>query len=258
MDLKAGLITEPPNLKPWKNVPVLQHIRQTFDKPTAFQNDANAAAYGELWLGAGRGQAYQSLCLFTLGTGIGGGIILADRILEGDHSHGAELGHMRIAMPGEGRLCGCGRRGCLEAYASAKAIAQRTKEALAEYRHPSRLRELLRDADGREITEKDVVHIFEHAKQADPLAQTIVDDTAYYLALGACNVIATVDPQVILFGGGIISTGEWFLAKIEEYVRRFALTLPGQQVILRYATLGPDAGFIGAAGCARQLHLQSR
>src|SRR5438270_103083 len=86
MDLAAGVILDPPNLKPWRNVPVRQHIADTFRRPTAFQNDANAAAFGELWAGAGK--EFRSMVLFTLGTGIGGGIVLGDRVLEGDHSHG--------------------------------------------------------------------------------------------------------------------------------------------------------------------------
>src|SRR5208283_4674751 len=118
MDLAAGIILDPPNLKPWQNVPVKQHIRSVFHLPVAFQNDANAAAFGEYWVGAGRGT--RSMVLFTLGTGVGGGIILNDRVVEGQHSHGAELGHMKIEMT-QPRECGCGRRGCLEAYASATA-----------------------------------------------------------------------------------------------------------------------------------------
>ena len=90
MDIPAGIILDPPNLKPWRNVPVRRHIQKTFGVPTAFQNDANAAAYGEYWAGAGKGT--RSMVLFTLGTGIGGGIIIHDLVVEGEHSHGAEVG----------------------------------------------------------------------------------------------------------------------------------------------------------------------
>jgi glucokinase len=112
MDIPAGVILDPPNLKPWRNVPVRDHVRKVFGVPTAFQNDANAAALGEFWAGAGR--EVDSLVLFTLGTGVGGGIILNDMVVEGRHSHGGELGHMKIEMTAP-RLCGCGRWGCLEA-----------------------------------------------------------------------------------------------------------------------------------------------
>jgi glucokinase len=157
---------------------------------------------------------------------------------------------MRIALPEGGRMCGCGRQGCLEAYASATAVVGRTREAIAAYRGPTRLRELLRDDDGDAISSEEV---FDVAATGDPLAVQIVDDTAYYLALGASAIISVVDPELIAFGGGMIAAGEPFLAKIKEYVGRFALSYPAKQVQIRYAQLGSDAGFIGAAACARQL-----
>ncbi len=248
MDVKLGLILDPPNLKPWRNVPVPAHIRKVFNKPTAFENDANAAAFGEFWVGAGK--EVNSMVLFTLGTGVGGGIIMDGKVLTGEHSHGGELGHMRIELPDRGRLCGCGRRGCLEAYASATATVARTREAMACYRGPTRLRELLKDGDGSEITSKE---IFTLAAEGDPLATQILDDTAYYCALGATQIMATVDPQMITFGGGMVAAGDLFLGKIRDYVQRFGLSYPASKVQVRFAQLGSDAGFIGAAGVAREL-----
>jgi glucokinase len=248
MDIKKGLILDPPNLKPWRNVPVPAHIRQAFGKPVAFQNDANAAALGEFWVGAGK--EVDSFVLFTLGTGVGGGVVVGGRVLEGAHSHGGEVGHMRIELPDRGRLCGCGRRGCLEAYASATAVVARAREAMASYRQPTRLRELLRDDDGPAFTSKEV---FDVAAAGDALAQEVVDDTAYYLALGACNLMATVDPEMLCLGGGMVAAGEPFLAKVREYVQRFGLSYPAKTVQVRYARLGSDAGFIGAAAGAREL-----
>jgi glucokinase len=121
---------------------------------------------------------------------------------------------------------------------------------MAAYRGPTRLRELLRDDDGSEMSAKE---IFDAAAEGDPLAVRIVDDTAYYLALGAAAIISVVDPEMIVYGGGMIAAGESFLAKIKEYTRRYALSYPASKVEIRYAQLGSDAGFIGAAGCARQL-----
>src|SRR5439155_317335 len=138
MDIRAGLILDPPNLKPWKNVPVRDHIHKAFGKLTVFQNDANAAAYGEFWVGSG--QDAESMVLFTLGTGVGGGIIIDHVIIEGVHSHGGELGHLRIEAPDRGRLCGCGARGCLEAYASATNVVRRAREDMAAWRRPTQLR----------------------------------------------------------------------------------------------------------------------
>jgi glucokinase len=245
MDIKAGLILDPPNLKPWKNVPVRDHVQKAFGKPTVFQNDANAAAYGEFWVGSG--QEARSMVLFTLGTGVGGGIILDDVIVEGEHSHGGELGHLRIDMPDRGRLCGCGARGCLEAYASATNVVRRAREDMASWRGPTKLKQFF-TANDDEFTSK---HVFDLAVAGDELALKVVDDTAYYLALGACSVIAVVDPEMIVFGGGMVAAGEWFRSKIDAFVRRFGLPFPTKTVKVTFASLGSDAGFIGAAGCAR-------
>jgi glucokinase len=247
MDIRAGLILDPPNLKPWRNVPVRDHIAKAFGKPTAFQNDANAAAYGEYWVGAGR--EVDSFVMFTLGTGVGGGIVVGDTIIEGRHSHGGELGHLRIELPDRGRLCGCGHRGCLEQYASATAVVKRAREEMAAYRFPTRLRQLAQDR-GEDLRAKDV---FEAAMAGDPLGRKIVEDTAYYCALGACAAMATVDPEMVVFGGGVGAAGESFMALIREYVGQFGLRHPATHVRIQAAELGSDAGFIGAAGCGRKV-----
>lgn len=251
MDIREGLILDPPNLKPWRNVPVRDHIAKEFGKPTAFQNDANAAAYGEYWVGAGRGMS--SLVMFTLGTGVGSGVIVDDKIIEGYSSHGGEFGHLRIELPDRGRLCGCGRRGCLEAYCSATSLVARTREALAASRQSSQLSRLLHDADGSAFTAKE---IFAIAAEGDALAQKIIDDTAYYLALGCCAALVTVDPQIIVIGGGVSAAGDPFLTKVRAYVKQYGLTYPASRVRIEIAQLGSDAGFIGAAGCARKLVLE--
>jgi glucokinase len=244
MDIPAGVILDPPNLRPWRNVPVRCHVQQKFGLPTAFQNDANAAAVGEHWAGAGRG--VHSMVLFTLGTGIGGGIVLGGEVLEGRHSHGAELGHMKIEMT-HPRACGCGRMGCLEAYASAISVVKRTLEALAEDGGVSALH--ARQAGG-ELTARDV---FDAAAAGDALAGRIVEHTAYYLAVGAMNLMHCIDPDMVVFGGGMTAAGEGFLDRIRHHVKELAFPVPAERTVIRYAELGGDAGFIGAAGCGRQL-----
>jgi glucokinase len=244
MDIPAGIMLDPPNMKPWRNVPVRDFIVESFKLPTAFQNDANAAAYGEFWVGAGR--EYRSMVLFTLGTGVGGGIILDDKIVEGEHSHGAELGHIKIEMTNP-RLCGCGKRGCLEAYASATAVVARTREAL-NAGGPSPLRDVLKQKGA--LTARDV---FKAAADGDAIAGKIVDETAFYLALGASNLMHVIDPQVIAFAGGMTAAGDAFLNRIREHVKTVAFPVPAEKCVIRYAQLGTDAGFIGAAGCARLL-----
>ncbi len=244
MDIPAGMILDPPNLRPWKNVPVRQYVQDQLKVPTAFQNDANAAAYGELWGGAGRGA--RSMVLFTLGTGVGGGIVIGDRVLEGEHSHGAELGHIKIEITNP-RACGCGRMGCLEAYASATAVVTRTREALAEDGGRSTLHGV---AAREEMTARDV---FLAADAGDALAARVVEDTAYYLAVGATNMMHIIDPDVVVFGGGMTAAGEPFMERIRHHVRQLAFPVPAERTVVRWAELGSDAGFIGAAGCGRLL-----
>src|SRR5438067_5107321 len=181
MDIPAGIILDPPNLKPWQNVPVRRHVQDVFGVPTAFQNDANAAAFGEHWAGAGK--CVHSMVLFTLGTGVGGGIVIGDLVVEGEHSHGAELGHMKIEMTNP-RQCGCGRWGCLEAYASATAVVKRTREAIAQPGVRSPLAAANTKIGG--MTARDV---FDAADQGDALAEKLVEDTAFYLAIGAMNMM---------------------------------------------------------------------
>ena len=245
MDIPAGIILDPMNLRPWKNVPVKAHVARVFGKPTAFQNDANAAALGEFWAGAGREAA--SMVLFTLGTGVGGGIVIGGKVVEGRHSHGAELGHMKIEMT-RPRLCGCGRFGCLEAYAGANAIVKRTHEALNEDAGKSSLHAVMRSAG--ELTARDV---FVAAASGDELAGRLVEETAYYLAIGAMNAMHILDPDMVVFGGGMTAAGEGFLARIRHHVRELAFPVPAANTEIRYAQLGTDAGFIGAAACGRGL-----
>ena len=245
MDIPAGLILDPPNLKPWRNVPVRDFVHKKFKLPTAFQNDANAAAMGEFWAGAGK-EAH-SMVLFTLGTGVGGGIIVGDLVLEGEHSHGAELGHMKIEMT-KPRQCGCGRWGCLEAYASATAVVKRAVEALGKRGAKSQLKSMTNKEGG--LTARD---IFDAAAVGDVLANEIVEDTAYYLAIGATNTMHTIDPDMVVYTGGMIAAGEGFLQRIRKHILQLAFPVPAAKTQIVYAQLGSDAGFIGAAACARQL-----
>ncbi|HJT79261.1 MAG TPA: ROK family protein, partial [Gemmataceae bacterium] len=166
------------------------------------------------------------------------------------HSHGAELGHMVIEMTNP-RRCGCGRRGCLEAYASATAVAGRALDALARYSGPTALRGLVERNGAEALTARDV---FTAAGQGDALAERLVEETAYYLAVGATNAMHMIDPDMVVFGGGMIAAGEPFLERVRWHVRRLAFPVPAARTQVRYAQLGTDAGFIGAAACARQLH----
>jgi glucokinase len=248
MDIPAGIILDPPNLRPWRNVPVRDHIQRAFGLPTAFQNDANAAAFGEFWAGAGKD--VRSMVLFTLGTGVGGGIIVGDMIVQGEHSHGGEVGHMKIEMTNP-RQCGCGRLGCLEAYASATAVVKRAREALDQPGVQSLLAQYVHKEGG--LTARDV---FEAADAGDALADRLVEETAYYLAIATMNMMHLIDPDMIVFAGGMVAAGDDFLQRIRCHIQDLAFPVPAAKTLVCYARLGSDAGFIGAAACARQLYYE--
>jgi glucokinase len=243
MDIPAGTLLDPPNLPGWQNLPIRDRLAERLLKPTVLQNDANAAAFGESWTGAGKG--VRSMVLFTLGTGIGGGIIIDGLIYEGRHSHGAECGHIVIEMDG-GRVCSCGQVGHLEAYASATALVKRAHKALVESDAPSRLREVDPDA----ITSRTIA---EAAAAGDALADRLMRDTARYLAVGAVSMMHTIDPDLILFSGGMINAGQPLLDEIRRNVRQLAFPIPAARTRIEYAQLGEEAGFVGAAGWARSV-----
>jgi glucokinase len=241
MDIQAGLLLDPPNLPGWVNWPIRQKLADRLGKPTVLQNDANAAAYGEYWVGAGRDM--ESVVLFTLGTGIGCGIIDHGRIIEGRHSHGAECGHIVIQME-NARLCSCGQYGHLEAYASATSLVKRAHEAL-ESTESAPLSQAL--AENRLTSQA----ISDAALAGDPLARRLMRDTARYLAVGAVTLMHTIDPDVILYSGGMIAAGHTFLEAIRNDIRAMAFPIPAAKTRVEYAELGGEAGVIGAAGCAR-------
>jgi glucokinase len=244
MDLPAGMLLDPPNLPGWSNLPIRQLLSTRLTKPTVLQNDANAASYGEYWTGAGR-EAH-SLVMFTLGTGIGCGIVLDGQIVEGRHSHGAECGHIIVQMD-NGRQCSCGHFGHLEAYASATALVLRAFEAIEMDRTESILRSVPRD----QITSRFIANA---AKGGDAIATRLMHETARYLAVGAVCLMHTIDPDMILFGGGMIAAGEGFLEEIRGHIRKMAFPIPAAKTLIEYAQLGGDAGFVGAAGCARMAY----
>jgi glucokinase len=252
MDIAAGMLIAPVNLKGWDMFPLRDRLAYHCGLPVAFANDAAAAAYGEFWVGSGR--AFHSLVLFTLGTGIGCGIIIGDLSIDGEHSHGAECGHIVINDADDARMCGCGHRGHLEAYASATAVVRRTQEALEAGRTSSISSRL---AGGNELTAKLVA---EEAESGDVLALEVVDRTAQYIGVGVTTLMHTIDPNGVLlggamtFGGKTSPLGQRFLAKIKEEVARRAFPLLVERTTIDFASLGGDAGYIGAAGIARLEH----
>ncbi|MFM8285746.1 MAG: ROK family protein [Planctomycetaceae bacterium] len=248
MDIPAGRLLEPPNLPGWWDCPIRDLLAERLQLPTTLQNDANAAAYGEFW--AGRARDAQSLVFWTLGTGVGCGIIIDHLIIEGAHSHAAECGHIIVEMH-NGRLCGTGQYGTLEAYAGAKALIARCREAL-EAGESSGIRDRLAAGD-----ELNPLLIAQCAERGDPLCERLVLETARYMAVGTTTLMHTIDPEMVLIGGAMTfgrdesPLGRRFIAELRAEVKRRAFPIPAARTKIEFASLGGDAGYIGAAGCGR-------
>lgn len=256
MDIPKGLIVEPGNLPHWHNAPIRDLVSEATGLPVTFANDANAAAYGEFWAGAA--QQYRSMVLFTMGTGIGGGIIVDEMLVEGVHSCGGELGHIIIDARDDAPLNSLGIRGTLEGYCGAYGVLRRTEEAMAAGRISSLQK---RVSDGEELTPK---MIAEEAETGDQLSLDIIMETARYMAIGAVTAIHAIDPESIVIGGAMTfggeghPLGERFMARLRaEAVSRMIASLR-DKVHVDFAALGGDAGYIGAAGLARREHWAAR
>ena len=223
----------------FEHVPFLKMLKERFPCPVYGENDAKAAAWGEYLAGAGRGS--RSMTAVTLGTGVGGGIILNGRILEGDNGAAGELGHMVIHQ--NGRPCTCGRRGCLEAYASATALVSRAKEAM-EHSETSILWNL---CEG-ECSEVNGRMIFEACKKGDPTACEVLDGFTEDLSEGIANIINILQPEVLCIGGGLSGAGEALLAPVKEKTAPKIYSRASEKnTRILLAELGNGAGIIGAA-----------
>lgn len=249
MDIPSGMLLDPPNLPGWQNFPVRRKVQERIGRPTVLENDANAAAYGEYW--AGSASDAQSLVFFTLGTGLGGGIIVDDTIVQGEHSHGSELGHTIIEMD-NGRLCKTGQYGTLEAYCSATALIQRFREAMDAGRQSS-VTDRMDD-----VTPLSPLLMAEEAEKGDELSIELILEMARCLGTATTSIVHVIDPKIVLLGGAMTfgrhetQIGRMFLERVREEFRHRAFPVLAERITIDYATLGGNAGFIGAAGCARR------
>ena len=243
-----GIIIKSTNMPKFKNVPICRMLNERLGAPIVFDNDANVACWGEYAVGAGKG--VKDIVFFTLGTGIGGGIVSNGELVHGCDENGAELGHT-IIYP-DGRQCNCGQRGCVEAYASADSTARRATEAV-EGGAKSSLKKVL-DKKGR-ITSKDV---YEHLAAGDKLAKEITDGTAKALAITCINMLHATEPKRIVFGGGMIAAGDILLNGIKRFFDEHIWTLKKEATEICFATLGEDAGIIGAAALAQYTKQQGK
>ena len=234
LELESGVVVFAPNMAGWDNVPLRDMIEERTGLPCTLDNDGNVAALAEQWVGAGRGAG--SLVIFTLGTGIGGGIVLDGKIWHGFGGVAAEIGHMSINP--DGPVCGCGNKGCIEVYASATAMVRRMREAIAGGRSTTLA------ARGDELTARD---IYEAALAGDEAARENMDMTGIYLGVTITSIMHLLNPEVIVFSGGVTAAGQMLMAPILRTVEERAMESSRRGVKVCFAELGEDAGVIGAA-----------
>ena len=227
-----GVIIKAVNLG-WDTMNINEELGKLLGLPVQAGNDANVAALGEMWKGGGQG--YENLVLVTLGTGVGGGIIINGKILTGSTGAGGEIGHMHL-VDGEEEACGCGKHGCLEQYTSATGIVRLANRALAKNTRPTVLKQ-------GEVTAKDV---FDAVKTGDAVAIEIAEQFGYYLGKGLANIAAVTNPQAFVIGGGVSKAGTVLFDYINKYFQQYVF-LGCKNVDFKLATLGNDAGIYGAA-----------
>ena len=222
---------------PWpKEVDLAAEFEKNLNKKVKVDNDVNVITLGEMWKGAAQG--YKNVLGLAIGTGIGGGIIVDGKLVSGEHGAGGEVGHIKIEP--NGKLCGCGQKGCWEAYASATGIIREAKSRLAVNRQ-NLLYEMTK---GRDLEAKDV---FDAAKKGDAFSIDIVDYEAEKLALGIGNLLSILDPEIVVVGGGVALAGDILFDRVKEKLKDVAFPSILENLKIVTATLGNDAGILGAA-----------
>lgn len=245
VDASRSTVLFAPNLA-WRDEPLRTELERRVELPVVVENDANAAAWGEFVFGSG--EDVDHLVMVTVGTGVGGGIVHDGALLRGAAGAAAEIGHLRV-VPG-GRPCGCGNRGCWEQYASGSALVRDARAAACE--DPARAAAVIELAGGdpERITGPQITQL---ATQGDQFAITRVDELARWLGEGMATLAAVLDPAVFVVGGGVAETGDLLLDRVRGY---FSAELTGRShrpdIEIRQASLGNDAGLIGAADLTRR------
>ncbi|MDE2846723.1 MAG: ROK family protein [Gemmatimonadota bacterium] len=234
----SGTVVYAPNVPEWVDLPLQSLLRERLELPVAIENDANAAAIGEHWVGGAAG--YANIICITLGTGVGGAIIMNNEVWRGSNGAGGEIGHMTVVE--NGRMCGCGAPGCLEAYASATAIAEQARELLRGGR-TSVLTELAGGDPGR----IDAAMIAEAADRGDETARAVMHRSATLLGTAVSSLTNLLNPEMIVIGGGVIKAGDLIFGPVRAEVARRAYKWSAGILEIVPAKLGDDAGIIGAA-----------
>jgi glucokinase len=236
LDIPNGIVLSSPNLK-WHNVPLKKIIEDRFNIPTYFDNDANIAGLGENRFGAGKGSKH--MLYMTVSTGIGGGIVIDGQIYHGATFGAGEIGHITIDV--NGPLCGCGNRGCIEAIASGPAIARNAKEKLAQ--NPDSLLN-----DYPEITAKEVA---DAANKGDQLANDVIETAGKYIGATLSGLINTLNPEIVVIGGGVSNMGDLILDPIRKEVETRSLKSFVENLKIVRAELGGEVGVMGAIALAQ-------
>jgi glucokinase len=233
-----------PNLG-WRDVPFQHMLREALDLPVILDNDANLAAWGEFRFGAGRGT--HDMTMVTVGTGVGGGFVINDRLVRGGAGMAAEVGHLNL-VPG-GRTCGCGKQGCWEQYASGSALVRYARDYATERRDEARIILALGDGTPEGITG---THVTDAARQGDAVALAAFTELGQRLGQGLADLVAILDPQVIVIGGGVSEAGDLLLEPLVASLHA-GIVVPAQRdgIDVRLADLRNDAGLIGAADIVR-------
>ena len=232
VNVETGTVLTIPNVRSLEGFRLAAALQRELHHPVIIENDANAAAMGELWKGAGRDT--RTMICITLGTGVGGGIILNGKLWRGVDGSAGEIGHTTIEPHG-GVICGCGSEGCLEVYASATALVRMFKES---------------NSTLREVDDLTAEKIYRAAKDNDPIALKVFRQMGEYLGIGLAIVVNIVNPEMIVIGGGVANAWELFGQDAIQEMRRRAFPLPGSRVKVKPAECGDNAGLLGAARLA--------
>lgn len=243
IDRSGETVLFAPNLA-WRDEPLKARLQEQLPLPVVLENDANAAAWGEFRFGAGRGQT--DMVMVTLGTGVGGGVIVAGQLLRGAHGMGAEVGHLRVVP--DGHRCGCGNKGCWEMYASGSALVREARQLVAG---GSPHAGVLADRCGRDPRRLTGIMVTEVARTGDPAAVELLEDLGRWTGEGLASLTAILDPSILVVGGGVSAAGDLVL---EPARAAFGRHLSGRGHRVRapivLAELGNDAGMIGVADLA--------
>ena len=219
----------------WRDKNPVNELQELLGVPVRGGNDANVAALGEMWQGGGKG--YTDIVMVTLGTGVGGGVIIDEKIIAGKHGLGGEIGHIHIRDE-ETEHCNCGGVGCVAQVASATGIAREARRKMAASQKPSAMREF-----GDHVTAKNVL---DAAKAGDELAMEVMEVVGHYLGLALAQIALTVDPEIFVIGGGVSKAGQFLIDLIDKHYAEY-MVISQNRAVIGLATLGNDAGIYGAA-----------